>query len=251
MAHAHICARSIQQARMGEQAVQVAFMLDTRSTTSDVLLRHRSLCLACTRVLFGLSGFPNRAQQKCVRWKYVFFNERKSANLKVPHFMEVNMSCVESMYKELHSELRSSAVETQVKQLPVSVLRSALVDVVQRTVWDSPDILSPPKTRARKTGTRKGGKWRSTLETEPLSIVIVCSQWPGQLDQLTENLFPSDLNSFLMKNNINVFWLYEGDTICNDKVSKKYYCVHLYTCVCVYVASVPGLTYAHCKEGLG
>jgi hypothetical protein len=132
--------------------------------------------------------------------------------------MEVNMSCVESMYKELHSELRSSAVETQVKQLPVSVLRSALVDVVQRTVWDSPDILSPPKTRARKTGTRKGGKWRSTLETEPLSIVIVCSQWPGQLDQLTENLFPSDLNSFLMKNNINVFWLYEGDTICNDKV---------------------------------
>jgi hypothetical protein len=134
--------------------------------------------------------------------------------------MEVNMSCVESMYKELHSELRSSAVETQVKQLPVSVLRSALVDVVQRTVWDSPDILSPPKTRARKTGTRKGGKWRSTLETEPLSIVIVCSQWPGQLDQLTENLFPSDLNSFLMKNNINVFWLYEGDTICNDKAMR-------------------------------
>ena len=155
-----------------------------------------------------------------MRWKYVFFNERESAKVKVPHFVEVNLGCVENMFKELHSELESNALETPVGQMTLSVLRSALVDVVQRTVWDSPDILSPPKTRTRKPV--KGGRRRSTLESEPMNVVIVCSQWPGQLDQLTGNLIPSDLKSFLSKKNISVFWLYEGDPTCNDKVSHVY-----------------------------
>ena len=250
IAHAHSPTRIIRAplaCKMGEQAVQVAFMLDTRSTTSNVLLRHRSLCLACTRVLFYLSGFPNRAQQKCVQWKYVFFNERESAKVKVPHFVEVNLSCIENMFKELHLELRSNALETQVSQMTLPVLRSAIVDVVQRTVWDSPDILSPPKTRARKPGTRKGGRWKSTLESEPMNAVIVCSQWPGQLDQLTGNLFPSDLKSFLLKKNVSVFWLHEGDPTCNDEVSLgniNHYCVciiFIYTCM-FCLASIIGLT---------
>ena len=204
------------------QVVQVAFMLDTRSSKSNVVSRHRSLCLACTRVLLCLCGFPNRAHLKCLKWKYLFFNECGPGKVKIPHFLELKLSCIENMFNELCSELQANSVESHLEQMTVSVLCSTLIDVVQGSVWDSPDVFSPQKT-VGKIGRREGGKWQSrALETEPLNVIFVCSHWPGQTDQLTGSLFPPDLSTCLLKQKIRVFWLYEGDPSPSNKVSYRH-----------------------------
>lgn len=192
---------------MGEHPVQVTFMLDTRCTKSSPLSRHRYLCLACTRILLYLACFPNKAQLKCIKWKYVFFNGRGPAKIQVPHFLELNLSCIENMFKELLSELVGNVTETKSEEMSVSVLYSALIDVVQGSTWDTPDIFSPPKERC-------GG----AMETELLNVIFVCSHWPEEIDHLAESLFPQDLSACLSERKINVFWFYEGDPTCNTKV---------------------------------
>ena len=203
---------------MGDQLVQVAFLLDTRSTKSFVATRHRSLCLACTRVLLFLSGFPNRAHHRSVKWKYHFFSERGPTAAKTPHFVEQKLSCIEKMFEELYSELQGNAVESQCVRMAMTQLYSALVETVQGSVWDSPDILSPARAVGNNGG-REGGTWqRHTQEKEPQNMIFVCSSWPEQVDRLTGSLFPPDLMSFLRKEKISVFWLYEGDPSTNIEV---------------------------------
>lgn len=188
---------------MGKRTVQVAFMLDTRCTKSSVISRHRYLCLACTRVLLYLACFPNKAQLK---WKYVFLNERGPANIRIPHFLELKLASIENMFKELLSELLDNVTVTK-SEMSVSVLYSALIDVVQGSTWDTPDIFSSPKARG-------GG----ATETELLNIILVCSHWPGKVDQLAGSVFLQDLSVCLSERKINVFWFYEGDPTSNTKV---------------------------------
>lgn len=192
---------------MGEHPVQVTFMLDTRCSKSSLLSRHRYLCLACTRILLYLACFPNKAHLKCVKWKYVFFNERGLAKIQVPHFLELKLSHIENMFKELLSQLVCNITEAKSEEMSVSVLYSALIDVVQGSTWDTPDIFSPPKERCS-----------AAMDTDLLNVICVCSHWPENVDHLAGSLFPQDLSACLSERKINVFWLYEGDPTCNTKV---------------------------------
>ena len=203
---------------MERQTTQVAFLIDTRPTESDVETRHRSLCLACTRLLMFLSGFPNKAHQTVVKWSYHLFNTRgpsKRLKAKKTQFLELQLECMEKMFQELHSELMNAALGLQPA---ASLLYSALVDVVQGFMWDSPDILSPLRVM-RKRGARGGGNVQGCTDQGPQNMLFICSPWPGpEEDGLTGELFPHDLLILLQKHKICVHWLYEGDPSTMNKV---------------------------------
>ena len=197
-----------------KMTVRIAFLFDTTSAASDVELRLQSLCLACTRVLLSFSVFPNTTRMKYCKWNYFFFNDHQLTVAKIPRFLEVNATLIDSMFRELRWALQSNA---KVKQMSLSVLSSTLSDVLQGSTWDSPDILSPPKV-AKKVG-MEGWKWgKSVHENELLNLIFVCSPWPGPAAELPGNLFSSDVFTRLSKLSIKVFWLYEGDLTSKNKV---------------------------------
>lgn len=219
---------------MERQATQVAFLMDSRPTESDVESRHRSLCLACTRLLLFLSGFPNKARQTVVKWSYHFFNTRgpsKRLKAKKTQFLELQLDCMEKLFQELHSELKNASLGAQPA---ASLLYSALVDVVQGFMWDSPDILSPLRVM-RKRGDRGGGNLQGCSDLGPQNMLFICSPWPGpQEDELIEKLFPHDLLILLQKHKICVHWLYEGNpSITNKVIGMCVFCIYMY--VCMYI----------------
>lgn len=215
---------------MERQRTQVAFLLDTRPTKLDVETRHRSLCLACTRLLLFLSGFPNKARQTVVKWSYHFFNTRgpsKRLKTKNAQFLEQQLDCMEKMFQELHSELTNATLGTEPT---ISLLYFALVDVVQGFMWDSPDLLSPLRV-LRRRGDKGGGNVQGSTDQGPQNMLFICSPWPGpEEDGLTGKLFPHDLLILLQKHRICVHWLYEGDTSPNNKVVRVHFRV-LFWCM--------------------
>jgi hypothetical protein len=116
--------------------------------------------------------------------------------------MEMKLACFEKLFNELSCGLHlHSSSNDGVKPLPYSVLSTVLVDVVQGTSWDSPDILSP----------LRGRKWPNTVvEADPLNLVFVCSPSPSQVGQLVSS---NDLCVCLLKQKIALFWISE----CSDK----------------------------------
>ena len=194
---------------MEQEVVQIVFLLDAKNTETNVQTRYRSLCRACIRMLLHLSRFPNKAHQD-LRWKYSFFNTRgmlakSSLSDKNSQFLELRFMHIEKMFYEIQSELEKFGPDDQTA---TSVLYSSMVDAIQGTVWDSPDILSPRETVGK--GKRKAWQ-RCTLDPEPQNFLIICTAWPGaEEDSVSGELFSSDLMALLQKKKIKLYWIYEG-----------------------------------------
>ena len=205
---------------MGERPIQIVFLLDVTCGSTDVILKHRSLCLACSRVLLSLSGFPNPVRMKCLKWKYVLLKHRDPALVKVPPFMDLKLSSIKSLFDEVKREMRRYDDSSTRPVTTLPLLSSALVDIVQGSVWDSPIIFSPPKSALGKGSGRQGRKWPkigADIPT-PLNLVFVCSCLPATMQQIAESYLPKDLCTHLLKQKINLCWLYDG-CVSNDKVS--------------------------------
>lgn len=191
---------------MHSHPVQVAFLLDATCRSANISFRHRSLCLVLLRVLLSLSAFPNQERMRCLKWKFVFLSKRESVIVKVPPFTDFNMSSIQGLFNELYSELQRN-VDSQITTDSVS---SALVDLIQGSAWDSPDILSPPKPKLGKTNEKNGQKWSTIVRAPtPLNFVFVCSHSQKEIEQLSSS-FPSDLCTCLLKENIKIFWMSES-----------------------------------------
>ena len=174
----------------GVMGVRVVFLVDVASVVSGGLLHLRSFCFACTKVLLSLSGFPS---SKYLKWKYVLVKDNDPVIGRLPPFVELTLNSIEKLLKELKCELQK-IVAGNVKHSPVSLLSSVLADVVQNTLWDSPDILSPPRKKMLPT---------VDIPADPLNMVFVCSNGSRQLQHLVQE----DLHACLFKRSIRVICL--------------------------------------------
>lgn len=210
-----------------QRVLQAVFVFDCDSASSDVSSRISSLRRICTRILLSLSGFPNGTYMKCFKWKYVFFNQRKSASTKTHQFMGLGSCYIENMFKELQCELHSNALQTQAKEGTLRLLRSVLTDLVQRSTWDSPDIFSPQHVN-KASGEEKQKLSMFSTQNEPLNLIFVFSDCLQHAEQRVGNVFTNDLFTCLLKQNISMFWVYDS---IQDEVSVYILCI----CVCVDV----------------
>ena len=207
---------------MEGQTTQVAFLLDTRRTNTTVETRYRSLCLACARMLLFLSCFPSKAHHVAVKWQYHFFSSlgpTTRMKSKSAQFLELRLEYLERMFRDLYSELQSTSEGCQSTLL---LLYSAMVDIVQGYMWDSPDILSP--VRVFKKEKQGEATLQKSAEHGPRNMLFICSPWPGLEERdLVDNVFPPDLLTLLQKKNISVHWLYEGENFSTNKVTIHYF----------------------------
>ena len=204
---------------------QVVLLLDTeRPGTGSAEHQYRAQCVACTRLLLGLGGFPNREHPTNLQWSYKLFSSRTPAKLLkrgTAHFQKLHSEVLAEFFKDYKLSLNSQATKPPPvpgKDVWARHVYSVLAAAVQDFVWDAPEIKTPVHPRPRQRKSRR--KQKTNAHAPPSSphgnMIFLFSEGPGDCGggggcgsqvPLAAQVLPQAMMEQLRLKKISVFWV--------------------------------------------
>lgn len=171
---------------------QALFLVDcgySKSSAVNSEQRYRAICLACTKILFLLSKFPDKEHFRNVHWSYKLFSTQSSTTTthrpESTHFQDIRLDNLESFFKELKNSPSASGTQKQVVGVvqPVQLLYNALAAAVQDFAWDAPEIISPVRhlSSQKHSSMAKRSRHRTQSSKQPaqrMNFVFICGTSP-------------------------------------------------------------------------
>ena len=179
---------------------QALFLVDCGYSKSDAVYsdqRYRTICRACTKILFFLSKFPDKEHLRNVQWNYKLFSTQTLTTTPLrhesTHFQDIRSDNLESFFKELkNSQIQSGTRTRQVLGVaqPVQLLYNALAAAVQDFAWDAPEIISPIRRLTSQKHSDIGRTRRRTQSAKQptlrMNYIFICGTSPENELELRE-----------------------------------------------------------------
>lgn len=206
------------------ERVRIVFLVDVamgRRTACDKQSKGKAITLASTRILMGLSKFPQVKYKEKLKWNYMFYDSQQadwSIRGKTCNLLELCCNHLETYSRDITAKLSASS-DKPVHQVRTSACLQyeALGTAVLEFPWDAPSIVSPVRPIVKQK--------KNKCNKEQLNVIFVFSDCPTSkidmekfcdlehseddlsLNVVKQKQFPEALLSLVAKKNIKIYFI--------------------------------------------